>query len=272
MEDWISYIILAIVQGLTEFLPVSSSGHLALMNAIFPFDAGIFFDLLLHVATLVSVCAFYFKDICKLVVGGCSEIGDVVHSKPAPRPNLLMIGYLLAATVITAVLGFAVDDYMDALRKPHIVGIFLIITSIILLFSKKAGALRTCDGKMNLKTALIIGLVQGFAVLPGISRSGSTITASLLLGVEAKDCARFSFLLSIPVIAGGFILEVSKVDNFNSDLLPIFIISSIVAAGVGYASLVVLESLLKRAKFYHFAPYCFLAGIVGIVMHFCFGL
>ncbi len=272
MEDWISYIVLAIVQGLTEFLPVSSSGHLVLMNAIFPFDAGVFYDLLLHVATLISVCAFYFKDIRRLVVGGCTEIFEAAKHESKPRPNLWMIAYLLAATVITAILGLTVDRYMDALRQTHIVGFFLIITAGILLLSKKVGMLRTCDGKMNLKTALIIGLVQGLAVLPGISRSGSTITASLLMGVEAKDCARFSFLLSIPVIAGGFLLKLSHVEHFNTALLPIFIISAIIASVVGYACLVVLDSLLKKAKFYHFAPYCLLAGIVGIIMHYKFGL
>ena len=125
-----------------------------------------------------------------------------------------------------------------------------------------------CDGRMNLKTALIIGLVQGFAVLPGISRSGSTITAALLLGVESKDCAKFSFLLSIPVILGGFILHVFKVESFDTSLLPVFIISMIISAIIGYVCLVVLESLLKKAKFYRFSLYCFVVGIVAIILHF----
>ena len=273
MEDWISYIILAIVQGITEFLPVSSSGHLVLFNSFYDFDAGILFDLALHVATLFSVCAYYRKDIWGLLAGGFRELSSMASKgedgKADERPNLWMMLYIVVATFITGVIGILTDDYISStFRTTLVVGINLIITSLILFASRKVGALRMCDGRMNLKTALIIGLVQGFAVLPGISRSGSTITAALLLGVESKDCAKFSFLLSIPVILGGFILHVFKVESFDTSLLPVFIISMIISAIIGYACLVVLESLLKKAKFYRFSLYCFVVGIVAIILHF----
>ena len=269
MADWISHIVLAIVQGLTEFLPVSSSGHLVLVNSIFPFDPGLFFDLVLHVATLVSVCVFYRKDIAQLAVEGCRELYATATKKQKAGPNLLMVLYLLAATVITAVIGLCFDDMISTnLRRPLVVGILLIINSFILLASRKPGKFKTCDGSMNLKTALIIGLVQGIAVLPGISRSGSTITAALLMGVEAKDCAKFSFLLSIPVILGGFLLHVFKAsaNDISTGTLPVILVSAVTAAAVGYACLVLLERMLKHAKFYRFAPYCFLVGVAAIII------
>ncbi len=267
MTDWISYLVLAIVQGVTEFLPVSSSGHLILFNSVFPFDAGILFDLLLHVATLVSVCVFYWKDICQLVVGGCRELGASITKKEKLGSNLWMIIYLVVATLITGVIGLCADDFVsNTLRDPLIVGILLIINAGILWSSRKPGALKTCDGRMNLKTAAIVGLVQGLAVLPGISRSGSTITASLLMGVDAKDCAKFSFLLSIPVILGGFVLHIFKAGSIDPSLWPVFIVSAVVASAVGYGCLKLLEMLLRNAKFYRFAPYCLIVGVLAIVL------
>lgn len=267
MIDWLSYIILAIVQGLTEFLPVSSSGHLVLINALFPFDSGLTFDLVLHVATLVSVCIFYWKDICKLATGGVLELHHILRKKAKPGPNLMMIGYLLAATVITGCIGLALNHLVESeFRRVWIVGSLLILNAGILWLSRKKGMFSQCHGDMNLKVALIIGLVQGLAVLPGISRSGSTITAALLLGVRSTDCAKFSFLLSIPVILGGFLLHLPDFQTIDHGRLPLYFVSAIVAAAVGYGCLVFLEMLLKKAKFYRFAPYCLVLGCVAVVL------
>ena len=265
MIDWFSYIILAILQGLTEFLPVSSSGHLILLHSFFPYDPGLTFDLVLHVATLVSVCIFYSQEIKSLVLGGTQDFMRWCQGKSSPSHHLRMLAYLLVATVITGCIGLALHAVVETeLRKVWIVGILLIVNAGILWASRKKGLFSKCHGDVNLKVAMIIGLVQGLAVLPGISRSGSTITAALLLGVRSRDCATFSFLLSIPVILGGFLLHMLELEAFDQAHLPLYCASAVVAAAVGYGCLVFLETILKKAQFYRFAPYCLAVGLIAL--------
>ncbi len=263
-SDYIAPFLLAILQGITEFLPVSSSGHLVLLNSIMPTDLGLLFDLVLHLATLVSVCAFYRKDIASICVGCFREVGSSV-----PKTNLKFVGYLLMATAITAVIGLCLNDYVEnELRSMLIVGILLILNAGILWLSQKRGWLKLSDGELNLKTALIIGLCQGVAVLPGISRSGTTITAALILGIASKDCAKISFLLSIPVILGAVVLHIPDMANMQAGNPLIVIGAAAVASVVGYVSLVVLEKVLKKANFHYFAPYCLAVGILAVAAHF----
>ncbi len=256
--------LLAILQGITEFLPVSSSGHLVLLNSIMPVDLGLLFDLILHLATLLSVVAFYRKDIADICVGCVKEI-----KTPIPKTNLKFVAYLIAATAITGVIGLTLNDIVETkFRSILIVGILLIINAGILWTSKKKGLLRLTDGDLNLMSAIIIGFCQGLAVLPGISRSGTTITAALLLGVTSKDCAKISFLLSIPVILGAVILHIPDIAQMNANNLGILCLSAVVAAIVGYISLVLLNKILTKANFHHFAPYCLIIGMLAILGHF----
>ena len=265
--EYISPILLAILQGITEFLPVSSSGHLVLLNSVMPMDLGLLFDLVLHLATLVSVCAFYRRDIASICVGCFKELGG-----EKPKANLKFVGYLLVSTAITAVIGLCLNDYIEnQLRSMLIVGILLMVNAGILWLSQKRGWLKLSDGELNLKTAIVIGLCQGLAVLPGISRSGTTITAALLLGIASKDCAKISFLLSIPVILGAVVLHIPDMANMQTGGIGIVLVSAAVAAVVGYISLVVLEKVLKKANFHYFASYCLGVGILAIVGHFLVG-
>ena len=259
--EYISPFFLAILQGITEFLPVSSSGHLVLLNSVMPVDAGLLFDLVLHFATLISVVAFYRHDIAQICVGCVHEI-----KTPGDRKNLKFVAYLLAATFITGVIGLCLNDWVETrFRSPIIVGILLILNAGILWTSRKKGLWKMTDGALTLKTSLLIGLAQGLAVLPGISRSGTTITTALLLGIQSKDCAKISFLLSIPVICGALILHIKDISGLATSHLPIIILAAIVAAVVGYISLVILEKLLKKANFHIFAPYCLILGIIAVV-------
>ena len=256
--EFISPFALAILQGMTEFLPVSSSGHLILLNAIFDTDLGIVFDIVLHVATLVSVVVFYRKDIASICIG-CIKECKSSNDKP-DKPNLKLVAALLLATAITGTIGLLLNDFVESkLRSTLIVGALLIVNAGILWISQKKGALRlTADGQLNFKTAALIGLAQGFAVLPGISRSGSTITTALLLGVRGEDCAKISFLLSIPII-------LSSVDHLD---LPIIFGAAVLASVTGYFCLILLDKMLKKAHFHRFAPYCIVVGLIAIVAHF----
>ena len=300
MDFFVEYIqpfLLAILQGVTEFLPVSSSGHLVLLNAMMPMDSGLLFDLVLHLATLVSVCAFYGRDIASIFMGCIHEIREYL-SKPkdgskvnsnaeilkeeatvqtpdgklneinieAPGyTNLKFVGFLLVSTMITGVIGLCLNDTVETrMRNIIIVGSLLICNSMILWVSQKRGKFKVTDGSLNLKSAIAIGLAQGLAVLPGISRSGSTITIALLLGIEAKDCAKISFLLSIPVILGAIVLHLRDLSQIQSSGVIIIVLAALVAAVVGYISLVLLNRVLKNAKFHRFAPYCLVVGLIAI--------
>ncbi len=296
--EYIQPFLLAILQGITEFLPVSSSGHLVLLNAMMPVDSGMLFDLVLHLATLGSVCAFYRRDIADIFMGCIREIReylkkpkegaktdsdsedlkkeDATVQKPDDDPkaensenagyaNLKFVGFLLVSTIITGVIGLCLNDIVETrLRNIIIVGSLLICNSAILWMSQKRGMFKVTDGKLNLKSAIAIGLAQGLAVLPGISRSGSTITVALLLGIEGKDCAKISFLLSIPVILGAIVLHLSDLTEIQSNGIIIIVLAALVAAVVGYISLVLLTRLLQNAKFHRFAPYCLLVGLIAV--------
>ena len=266
--EFISPFALAILQGMTEFLPVSSSGHLILLNAIFDTDLGIVFDIVLHVATLVSVVVFYRKDIASICIG-CIKECKSSHDKP-DKPNLKLVAALLLATAITGTIGLLLNDFVESkLRSTLIVGALLIVNAGILWISQKKGALRlTADGQLNFKTAALIGLAQGFAVLPGISRSGSTITTALLLGVRGEDCAKISFLLSIPIILGAAILHLRDLSSVDHLDLPIILGAAVLASVTGYFCLILLDKMLKKAHFHRFAPYCIVVGLIAIVAHF----
>ena len=258
--------ILAVLQGITEFLPVSSSGHLVILDELLPIQSGMLFDLMLHLATLVSVCAFYRREIAEIFVGCIRELRGAPETQD--KKNLKFVGFLLISTFITGIIGLCLNDAVENhLRSLVIVGSLLVVNAVILWFSQKRGLFRVTDGALNLKSSIVIGLAQGIAVLPGISRSGSTITAALLLGIENKDCAKISFLLSIPVILGAGVLHIGELDNLDDIVggsVAIVMAAAVVAAVVGYISLVLLNRILQNARFHHFAPYCLIVGLLAL--------
>lgn len=253
-------IILGIVQGITEFLPVSSSGHLVLLEKILGIDTPtLTFNVAVHFATLVAVCIFLWKDILALLM------------KPIQKLTL----WLIIATIPAGVAGILFNDFFEGLNDSGItLGIGFIITGVILVLSSlmKEGTVE----KENMKwyDAAIIGVIQAVAIVPGISRSGSTMSGGLLRKLKREDAVKFAFLMSIPVILGSFILEgydAYKEGFSNIEVLPT--IAGMVFAGVcGYFAIRFFVNTVLKGKIRYFAYYVFALGIFCIIDQYVFNL
>jgi len=254
LAAWLQAVILGIVQGLTEFLPVSSSGHLVLFqtwlgDAFFAQEHPLLFVLALHVGTLLPVLWFYRDSLRELSTERGRRMGALV----------------LVGTVPTGLIGVLFKDHFETLfSSPDRVAVALLVTGA-LLFATRGREPTGDDDALTVRTALIIGLAQGLAITPGISRSGTTIAVALFLGLNRELAARFSFLLSIPAICGAVVLEMKDgVDVSGTDW-------SAVGAGfaasmvVGYAALVMLVALVKRGGLHHFAWYLWPVGVAALI-------
>ena len=259
---------LGVVQGLTEFLPVSSSGHLVLGSHLLQFaEPSLLFDIVLHVGTLLPVVWLYRADLWDMLRG----LGGVVAPARAWREErgFRLLACVAIGTLPTAVMGAGLNDLFERLfSSPTVVGVTFLITGGILMASRLACQPTTGDepGDSHLgltpSRALLVGLAQGLAITPGISRSGSTITASLLLGVERNMAARFSFLLSIPAILGAVALHLSKAQLGQSMVLLWTYLGGALAAAVsGYFALRWLVRLVRRGSFHRFAYYLWPLGL-----------
>ncbi|MEG2415392.1 MAG: undecaprenyl-diphosphate phosphatase [Kiritimatiellia bacterium] len=259
MNDTINMLILAIVQGLTEFLPVSSSGHLVLAKQALGFDvaSGLGVVLILHLGTLVAVFVYYWKFIQKTVVGLFH------HDAEAWRFTCAILISMIPAIIV----GLLLKDNFDALEKrPEWVAAFLVVTGLILLTTRIWG--RDEGKEVNSKRGWIIGLAQAFAMLPGISRSGSTIATSRFLGIASDKAAAFSFLMVVPIIIAGNALELLKGGEggaFEGLSLGLAALGFFVSAVVGYLSVAFMVRLLNRHYFWLFGFYCIAAGTLFLV-------
>lgn len=278
---FIQAIILGIVQGLTEFLPVSSSGHLAIMKNLLHLnlETGVLYDVLLHVATLISVCIVMYKDILKLITEFIGMIADLFSNigakanggeyKPivssSYRKFVLLI---IVSTIPTGIIGFLLDDIIETVEAELLVpGICLIATSIIILVSDfiTEGKKRAKDASFT--DAFAIGTAQGIATLPGLSRSGTTIAACLLCGFDRKFAVKYSFIMSMPAILGALVLKLTKVagESVSGGEIVSYIVGMIIAAVVGYFALVFTIRIVQKKSFKYFAAYCFGIGAVSII-------
>lgn len=258
MKIWV-LLLLCIVQGLTEFLPVSSSGHLILFEKIFNIQGNLLLlNLFLHLATLLAVLILYRKTLWKLI------------KKPfQPLTLKLFISTLLTLVFAACYELLNLDRFV-----PKIYGFFFILTAILLFltyqFQKKASTIKL--GEVSYKSSIVVGLVQGLAVFPGLSRSGSTISAMILLGNDENEAAEYSFLLSIPVILGGFVFELLRLENIGeafSLISPTFcIVAFLLTFLVSFVSLKITIKMLKDRKFNWFALYVFVVGIISIILSF----
>ncbi len=243
----LKYVILGIVQGVTEFLPVSSSGHLVILEHILGIkEGGLALTIILHLGTGFSVVIFFFKDILEAL------------------RNFRLVLMLALVTIITAAIGFAGNDFFESLFNcPGKVAWSLMITGILLISTR-----RFMQGKkesFGLLDAFILGIVQGIAVIPGISRSGSTISALLFRGIDIKTSFKLSFLVSIPVIFGAALLEAKKmnfaVKTSSADLIAGFLASLL----TGLFALWALKLVLHRAKLYYFGYYCIIVAVLTLL-------
>ena len=251
--------LLGAIQGLTEFLPVSSSGHLVLFQQFFPIGENhVLFDLVLHLGTLIPVLWFYRSQVLELVRDPIVGTGPFFQ-----RPGVRMLLLIGVATVPTGLIGVVFKDVFEALfATPAILTIPFAVTGTILFATRFAK-----QGSIELETmpiwlAAVLGLAQGLAITPGISRSGTTIAVALLFGMKRDFAARFSFLMSVPAISGAVLLKLGDAELAHLDLpsLGVGFVSSMI---VGYAALVFLVQLVRRGGLPWFAPYCWFIAVVS---------
>ncbi|HEY7711212.1 MAG TPA: undecaprenyl-diphosphate phosphatase [Candidatus Entotheonella sp.] len=265
-------ILLGALQGLTEFLPVSSSGHLALLQQLFGLhEPALIFDLLLHIATLFAVVLMYRRDIWALLTAWFDPWSSPtlrpapeVYAERAPARRLGML--IIVANLPTAVIGLTFESTFERLfTLPWAVGLALIGTGTI-LWCVKQFVLRPGQTKMGIAHALLLGCVQGLAITPGISRSGSTIATALLCGIPRDMAARFSFLMSIPAILGATLLKSASLNALSSEQLSLIAAGMLSALIVGYVALRVLVRLVQQGDLWRFAFYCWCLGLGAILV------
>jgi len=246
-------IFLSFIQGISEFFPISSSGHLVIFQNVFGMGKIIndllLYDIFLHIGTLLSVIIFFFDDLKDLVFNFRKE------------ENFRFIILIITASIPTAVIGLFFRKELEGLfDKPRLVGFSLLITGIILLLSKY---LRLKKLNMYI-TAFIIGLVQGIAIIPGLSRSGLTISIALILLTGYEFSFRFSFILSIPAILGALVLKLKDI-QINNEIVYM-LVGMVLAALFGLIALRILKKIMLNRRFHYFGYYCLLAGLITIII------
>lgn len=263
---------LGIIQGLTEFLPVSSSGHLVLLQNLFGLkEAELVFDVSVHVGTIVAVLIFLRREIAAILkslwsTGMLWTKGRINAAVAWQIPEIRLAVLVLVGSIPTGILGLAFHKIAETLFSTVlIVAIDLMITGILLALTRFAGKWGRKADRMSIRDGLIVGLVQGIAIMPGISRSGSTISAAVFLGIEQETATRFSFLLSIPAVIGAALLSLKGLHQISAAHLGLIAAGMVSSAVVGYASLGFLVKIAQRGKLYLFAPYCLLIGIAALI-------
>jgi len=258
-------IILAIVQGLTEFLPVSSSGHLAVIQNLFNLQGSqVAFDVLLHLGTLTAIL-FYFRSSWKWIISDCWQA--LKPSKKAwSLPGFRLFIFVIIGTIPAGLFGIFFKDKIESVFNFNFfIALAWIFTGGWLLLTR---VIKPSDKKLSLGRSLAIGVAQAIALFPGVSRSGSTIMAGWLLGVDKKTAFHYSFYLAIPAILGATILEAKDISNFDPNQWINGIIGFVVSAIVGFFALKLLDKVLKSERLYYFGFYCIIIGIVTLVLKF----
>lgn len=288
--DLIKSIIMGVVQGIAEFLPISSDGHLAIMKQVLHIDAdnGLLFDILLHFGTLIAIFIVYLKDIWELIVEGVQLIGDcfvnlgkflrnTVSRKQLPYKKVISTPYrkfvmlVIVSTIPTGFIGVIFEDVVEFTGRTLLVpGLCLILTGLLLMIADRVKEGNKVEETTGYQEAGLIGIAQGLATLPGLSRSGSTITTALLLGLDREFAVKYSFIMSIPAVLGAVVFElrdfsmdmVSQTDLFN------YLVGTIVAAAVGYFSIKTMLVLVRGKKFKYFSYYCITIGMIAFLCYF----
>lgn len=269
-------VILGFVQGVAEFLPISSSGHLSILENWFGMEEpDNLFNVLLHFATLIAVCVVYWQDIVEMIAeffrGAAALVSRSPKRRPVPPARRLVMMVILGTIPLFLVL--PIEDKVEALGGSSLfVGFALLVTGLILFSSDRMARGRKDARSATVLDALLIGCAQAAAVIPGLSRSGCTISAGMAVGLERNFAVRFSFLLSLPAVLGATLLKVIDVakEGIDTEVLPIYLVGMVVAGVVGYFSIRLVKLLAQKDKFGRFAYYCWAVGIVTIAVYFVF--
>ena len=270
----LSSILLGLVQGIAEFLPISSSGHLAiaehLLNVSGATEIPDFFDVLLHLGTLVAVFVAYWSDIRDMILELISGVRDLARrNTPDPIPPARRMILLIIVGTLPLFLVLPVKDLVEGLSdNMYFVAGALLVTGCLLFASDRVRHGRKTERSATLIDVLIVGVAQAIATCPGISRSGTTITAGCFVGFERKFAVRFSFLLSIPAILGANILSLKDAAEAGIDWasVPVYLVGVAVSAVVGYTCIRLLKMIAAKGRFGWFAYYCWFAGAATLLL------
>ncbi len=266
-------IILGLVQGIAEFLPISSSGHLTLLQHFFGLaEPDQLFNILLHFATLIAVCIYYRYDILEMIFEFFRAVRACFGHPERGRPPLARrLGFLVVIGTLPLLVVVFINGFVESLgRYPAFVSVALIVTGCILFLSDRMGGGRKTARNATVKDALLVGVAQGFATIPGLSRSGCTIAAGMACGFSRRFAVRYSFLLSLPAVLGATLLEIHDLSGMDQELLrhmlPIYFVGMAIACAVGYVAIHIVNRLAEKGRFGAFAYYCWAAGAVSLVL------
>lgn len=266
--------VLGFVQGVAEFLPISSSGHLTLLQHFFGMpEPDQLFNILLHFATLLAVCIYYLQDVVEMIVEFFRGIASLFSRQPShgnpPEARRLVLLVIVGTLPLFVVM--LIKDQVEALgSSPVFVSCALLVTGCVLFLSDRMAGGKKTARNATMKDVLLVGVAQGCATIPGLSRSGCTISAGMAVGFERKFAVRYSFLMSLPAVLGATILEVK--DAFGAEgglpegMLPKYLLGMVIAGVVGYFSIRLVNLLASKGKFGAFAYYCWAAGLIFLIL------
>lgn len=264
LPGWLAVVILAAVQGLTEFLPVSSSAHLVLSGALLGLrEPGIALELTLHLGTLLAVLLYYGRDLGQIVAGVARWTAGRRGSSERSAANMLVLLVIGTVPAVIGALTFG-DAVERAFEDPRLACVCLCLTGLLLLSTMRV---RRGSRPVWKSDAFVIGLFQMAALFPGISRSGSTIAAGFFRGVRPEEAARFSFLLSIPAILGAVVFKAKALaSGWSGGSAGLYALGFVVSFVLGYASIAWLLQIVRRGRFGWFGVYCLVVGVLGIIL------
>ena len=268
---YLSSFLLGLVQGLAEFLPISSSGHLSIAQNLLGLNTEIpeFFDVLLHLGTLVAVFVAYWRDICDMVAELIHGVGDLVHgTTPRQVPPARRLILLIIVGTLPLFILLPIHKQVQALSNNMVfIGAALVVTGFLLFACDLVRKGKKTERTATIADVLVVGLGQAIATMPGISRSGMTIATGCFMGFERKFAVRFSFLLSIPAVLGANILSLK--DALDAGIIwaevPMYVVGVVTAAVVGYACIRLLRLVAEKGRFGAFAYYCWAVGLLTLL-------
>jgi len=270
----LSSFLLGLIQGISEFLPISSSGHLSIAQNLLGLsavgDEHLFFDVLLHLGTLLAVFVAYWHDIVEMVLEFFRAIGDLIHRRSTPQtPPARRLLLMIIVGTLPLFLILPLKDAIESLYYNTVfIAFALLVTGLLLFLSDRAGRGRKTEKTATMVDTLLVGLAQAIAVCPGISRSGMTICTGTFLGFDRRFAVRFSFLLSIPAVIGANLLDLMDAAKSGVDLaqMPVYIVGIATAAVSGYFCIRLLRLIADKGRFGYFAYYCWAVGLIALAL------